>query len=348
MGKIFWFMKVKIKIIFIFCVLSIKLSAQNKDLFIDKFTAINPTSYTDVVFIGSKDTVIVSTYSGRIAKIINKQKGEKVIANLNDEIYAMAYNNNSKEIAVSTLGGGIKIINLHSGKILKTLPLKTTWSNSILFSDDFSYLIAHDVKGNRYIWDVTKKYIPLEFSLNTPPGRIFQMTSDSIIKIITNNNLYLWNFSEDKLLKKESINIKRFGDVDEDGNILSVDFNTCFLYDKQSKTNKLEVKHPNWLRYYKDFPKYEMYKTQNPDDFTEDGYLILDGYHMQLTMVRFLNDKFCTASIDRSIRIWDKSTGKLLDTLKGHKATVNRIKVNNNKKQLVSIDLKGGIKFWDF
>ncbi|WP_333693648.1 hypothetical protein [Flavobacterium sp.] len=341
-------MKKSNEFIFVLIFLSFKMLAQNEGLLIDKMTAINPTSYTDVVYVGSRDTAVISTYSGRLSKIIKNQPGEKIITNLNDEIYSLAYNNKRKEIAASTMEGGIKIINLTSGKIIKTIPLKTTWSNLILYSDDFNYLLAHDVKGNRYIWDVTKNYKTIEFPSKIPNGRIFQMTDESLLKIITNKNLYTWNYNEDKLQKIDSINIKRFGDIDEHGNILSVDFNTCYLFENENKKNKFEVKHPNWLRYYKDFPKYEIYKKQNPNDFTDDGYLIMEGYHMQLTMVRFIKDKICTASIDRSIRVWDKSTGNLIDSLTGHKGTVNKIKVNNNNDQLVSVDLKGGIKFWDF
>lgn len=343
-------MKTKIKKyigIIVFCI-SFSILGQNNDLFIKKMTAINPKSYTDVVYVGQKDTVVVSTYSGRLSLIVRNNSTEKVIVNLGDEIYSLAYNPIKNEIAASTLENGIKIINLKSGKILNTLKLGSTWSNNILYSNDFSYLIAHDVKGNRYVWNVISNYEKIGLPQNMPNGRIFEMTDNEIIKIVSPKKIYNWDFKEAKILSDYSIDIKRFGDIDEMGNLLSVDFNTCSLFDSKDMKSLFTVKHPNWLRDTRDYPNYESLKKQYPTDFTDDGYLIMEGYSMQLTMVRFIKDKICTASIDRSIRVWDKSTGSLIETLKGHTATVNRIKVNKSDNQLVSIDLKGGIKFWDF
>lgn len=324
------------------------LNAQTNHLFVEKMTAINPTSFTDVVYVGSKDTVVISTYSGRLSLIVKNRPKEKIIANLGDEIYSLAYNSKNKEIAASTLEGGVKIVNIETGRISKSLKVGKTWSNNILFSNDFNYLIAHDVKGNRYVWDVKNNYEAIPLSSKVPNGRIFEMSDDGMLKIVSPQKLFIWDFKEEKINVVDSINIMRFGDIDEKGNILSVDFNTCALFDYQSKKNVFTLKHPNWLRYYKDYPNYENLKKQNPDHFTADGYLIMEDYSMQLTMVKFIKDKICTASIDRSIRVWDKETGNLLDTFKGHRATVNRIKVNKLGNQLVSIDLKGGIKFWEF
>src|SRR5258708_4249151 len=65
---------------------------QAQDIYIPRFTNINPISYTDVIYTGIKDTVLVSTYSGRISRIINSDLKEKVITKIDDEIYALAYN----------------------------------------------------------------------------------------------------------------------------------------------------------------------------------------------------------------------------------------------------------------
>ena len=340
--------KIKNFIGVLLCCISFSIEAQNDDFFIKKMTAINPKSYTDVVYIRGQDIVVTSTYTGRLSMIVRYSIQEKVIANLGDEIYSLAYNPIKNEIAASTFENGIKIINLKSGKVINTLEVGNYWSNNILYSNNFSHLIAHDVKGNRYIWNVTSNYEKINFPQNMPNGRIFEMTENVIIKIVSPKNIYNWNFKDAKIESDFSIDIKRFGDIDFDGNILSVDFNSCSLYNFKEKKFFFTVKHPNWLRDTRDYPNYETIKKQYPQDFTDDGYLIMEGYNMQLTMVRFIKDKICTASIDRSIRVWDKSTGDLIETLKGHKATVNRIKVNKSENQLVSIDLKGGIKFWDF
>lgn len=332
--------------IFSLC-LPIGSEAQSKDMFISKLTAINPTSYTDVVFMGIKDTAIVSTFSGRVSLRINGTSKETTIANLDDEVYSLAYNPIKKEIAASTFEEGIKIIKQKSGNIIKILNLKTTWANNIFYSDNYHYLIAHDQKGNRYIWDATKDYQEIIISSEAPMGRIVKMDTNNDLTILTSKKMIVWNFSSETIEKETDVEIVKFGDMDNLGNILSIDFNECSKYNIFSKKNDFVLKHPNWLRYLKDYPNYENMVKNSPQEFTKDGFLIMEDYSMQLTMVKFAKNKIYTASIDRSIRIWDKESGNMIDTLTGHKATVNKIKVNKSETQIVSVDLKGGIKFWN-
>lgn len=342
-------MKSKYLFIVIPCMLYFtnKLYAQSKDIFISKLTAINTASYTDVIFLGSKDTALVSTFSGRIAVRIKGSEKEKVIANLNDEIYSLAYNSRKQEIAASTFEKGIIILKKQTGTILKVLKLKTTWSISIFYSDNNQYLLTHDQKGNRYIWDATNQYKEITLPANVPQGRIVKMDSLGLLTIVTPKKITLWDFKKEVVVKEMEAQLVRFGDMDNQGNILSVDFNQCSKYNTVSKKNEFVIKHPNWLRDISDYPGYQNSLKQSPNDFTSDGLLIMDGYSMQLTMVRFAGNKIFTASIDRSIRVWNKDTGTLIKTLNGHKATVNKIKVNRAETQIVSIDLKGGIKFWN-
>ncbi|TWI77922.1 hypothetical protein IQ13_4163 [Lacibacter cauensis] len=327
--------------------ISFVVRAQTNDLFIGKLTAINPASYTDVVFMGAKDTVLVSTFSGRIAMRVNGLGSEKVIAVLNDEIYSLAYNPVRKEIAAGTLESGIIVIDQKTGKRLKALRLKTTWSVSLLYADDFAYLFTQDQKGNRYIWDVHRNYRELPVSSKMPPGRMVKLDKDGLLTIVSTRKIIIWDIRNDSTVKETDVVLSRFGDMDQEGNFLSVDFNTCTKYNSITGKNEFTLMHPDWLRDLKDYPDYEDMVRSAPEDFTKDGLLIMKDYNLQLTMVRFARDKIFTASIDRSIRVWDKKSGTLMRSLTGHMATVNKIKVNAAETQLVSIDLKGGIKFWN-
>lgn len=338
-------MKSNFLVMIAFC-LSGQLIAQPKDMFISKLTAINATSYTDVIFTGIKDTVLVSTFSGRIGMRINGVSKEKVIANVHDEIYSLAYHPKRKEVVASTLENGILLIKFETGAILKKLPLKTTWSINVFYSDNYQYLITHDQKGNRYLWDVKNDYKEISLSNEVPPGRIVKMDAAGLMTIVTPNKLAVWDFHKESVLTSKDVQLVRFGDMDKDGYLLSVDFNECAKYNTVSKKNEFVVRHPNRLRDIRDYPNYQRTLQQSPGDFTKDGLLIDDGYSMQLTMVRFAKNYIYTASIDRSIRQWNKETGALLSSLTGHRATVNKIRINTAETQMVSIDLKGGIRFW--
>jgi WD40 repeat protein len=208
-------------------------------------------------------------------------------------------------------------------------------------------LITQDQKGNRYIWDATNNYGEIIVSSKVPPGRIVKMDSNGYATIVSQNKIIIWDIKNEVLVKETDAELARFGDIDNLGNILSLDFNECSKYNTVEKKIDFILKHPNWLREIKDYPDYQNLKKQSPGLFTEDGLLIMDGYHMQLTMARFARNRIYTASIDRTIRVWDKDSGTLIRSLTGHKATVNKIKLNTSETQLVSVDLKGGIKFWD-
>jgi WD40 repeat protein len=304
---------------------------QAQDIFIKKFTNINPVSYTDVVYTGNKDTVLVSTYSGRIAKVINGVFREKVVAKLDDEIYALAYHNKRKEIAAATLENGIVLIDETKGNPFKKLSLHATWATSVFYSDDNYYLVTYDQNGRNYIWAVEEGYREVKLAADFPKGRIVKIDTLGRATIASAKKIFLWNLKTQQVVKEWDVELARFGDMDDRGNFLSIDYNECGLYDANKKTFLFKVKHPNWL----------LPNIENEDEVFEIPY------NMQLTSAKFALSKIYTASIDRSIRVWDKNSGELISTLTGHKGSISKMKVSNDQKQVVSVDLKGVIRFWE-
>lgn len=56
---------------------------------------------------------------------------------------------------------------------------------------------------------------------------------------------------------------------------------------------------------------------------------------------------FITGSMDSNIRIWDLKSGKLLQTLIGHKNGIYKINISEDRKRIVSISYDYMIKVWD-
>ncbi len=312
-------------------IISTKCWAQKNDLYIKKFTNINPVSYTDVIYIGGKDTVLISTYSGRISKIINGENRENVLAKIDDEIFALAYNKSKKEIIASTLSNGILIINERNGKIIKKLPLQSSWANTVVCSETFKYIATQDQKGKRYIFDIQNNYINLGSDSLIPSGRIIRIDKNNTATITSSKKIILWNLSEKEIVKEWDVELDRFADMDNTGNFLSINFNECAKYDANNKTIAFKITHPNW-------------PLPNSEKDTEIFEIPLQ---MQLNVAKFAKNFIYTGSIDRSVRVWDKYTGKLITTLIGHKGSISKIKVTSDETQVVSVDLKGVIKFWD-
>ncbi|MGH2666500.1 WD40 repeat domain-containing protein [Flavobacterium sp.] len=319
------------KILPAFLLLFALLGCKSSTIFIPKMTNINPVSYTDVIYAGVKDTVFVSTFNGRISKRIKGNPKEIAVAKITDEIYSLAYHPKQKEIAAATLESGILLVDENNGKIIKSLSLKTTWSIAVFYSDDFHYLFTQDQKGNQYVWDVNQNYKELSLPVNLPKGTIVKINGQNIATIVSPAKVTYWNLNENTLLKEIVVDLKKFADMDKEGNYLSLNYNECTKYNSNTHTSEFKVKHPNWITH----------------DIEDQSKVYEDNYSMNLTTARFAGNKIFTASIDRSIRVWDKKTGVLLKTLSDHKATVNKLKVSKDEKQLVSVDLKGGIQFWD-
>lgn len=336
----------KNKLIIFLLAVSVNCMAQQNDIYIEKFTGINPVSYTDVIYIGIKDTVIVSRYNGQISKVINGSKKEKNIAKINDEIYVLSYNKSRKHIAASTLENGIVIINELNGKIIKKLPLIQTWSLKVDYSDDLKYLFANDQRGNRFIWNVEADYEPISLPKEFPTGSILSIKKN-IITLITPKKLLKWDLINQKSIEEIKIeaSLTRIADIDSSNNILNINFNTVEYINFSSREVIFSVKHPSWLRPVESLGGEDAARTAGIE--VKNGYFEDTNYQMAITNAKFANDKIYTASIDRSIRVWDKSTGKLIDNLTGHKGSISKMKVTSDETQVVSIDLMGLIKFWN-
>lgn len=313
------------------------------DVFIPKMTSVNTRSYTDVQYVGLEDTVIVSTYSGRISEINRTNKGERVIAQLNDEIYVLAYNPKQKHIAASTLESGIMVIDRIKKRVLKKLSLIQTWSLRLGYSNDCKTLFANDQRGNRFLWDVIKGYKTIEISKTMPQGTIVSI-SDNIIQIATSKKVYRWNMQTQKTIEEFDVNISKLTDIASNGDMLSIAFNKCDLTSPGQTNAIFSLMHPSWLRPVESLGGEDAARTAGFN--VENGYFADTAFQMALTDAKFCNNKIFTSGIDRSIRVWDKSNGNLLQSFTGHTATVNKIEASPNQKQLVSIDLKGAVKFW--
>lgn len=68
-------------------------------------------------------------------------------------------------------------------------------------------------------------------------------------------------------------------------------------------------------------------------------------YRMQINTARMVGQYIFTGGIDRTVRVWDKLSGKMIKTIDAHKGTVVKILGSPNGLQVVSIDVKGGIHF---
>ncbi len=296
----------------------------------NKLTAINPLSFTSVVFSSDTDTAFVSTYSGRIAQIIKNDPDEKVIANIDDEIYALVYLKKRKEVIAATLNSGIVVINIKTGKINKSLSLNDSWTINLSVTKDEKYLFTSDLKRRNYIWDIDNNYQVVDLPESLSKKQLKGADDFNKFYFVSAGKAFVWNIRNNTIDSELSIGYNKIVDIDNQGNILLMNHNKALLYNRENDSITFSVNHPSWIFYN---TKGEML-----------GEIPLS---LKLTEGKFTEKQIFTGGIDRSIRVWNKESGKLIDSWTEHKATISGLALNNDQSQLVSVDLKGNIRFWD-
>src|SRR5690606_4542114 len=291
-----------------------------------KLTGINPLAYTDVIFKSDQDTVFVSTFDGKIYEVVNGRGDRKQIAHIDDEIYSLAYSPLKAELYAATLYSGIVVINASNGTITTKLPIKATWANQISYNTQNGILAAFDFKGNHYIWDTQKDFgniiAPLELNQMRPKyiadnGDIY---FDGQGKIVT------WNYKTNALEQHKASG--KITDVDIDKNIVLVGSKEFTFYDPKKDHIYFKKKHPNW-----------------PIHLPGKDSIVNVPLHLEIISGLTTKKFIYTYGLDKSIREWDKLTGKLTKTYTEHKATLSGMDISQDESQLVSVDLLGKVHF---
>ncbi len=302
----------------------------SQNIFVPKLTGNNKVSLTDVIYVGNKDSVIVSKYNGDINPVINN-KSIKKITNLKDEVYALAYNKNSKELLASTLENGIYVLSFPNGKILKKLSVNKSWTNTLKFSSDHKYLIGENQYEKPILWEINKGYQKVSLSEKIPNGSIIDV-KENIATIHTKKKIILWDLNANTEIDSREIDLSFFSDIDNENNILSIITNEIIVSNPFKEKVYFKLKHPDY--------KWHINRGGEKKESVEEMSLAV-------SCALFFKNYILSSGADKSLRVWDKNSGKLLRTFWEHKGIVNKIAISKDNTQIVTIDLKGGIKFWD-
>lgn len=201
-----------------------------------RFTAINPVSYTDVVYKANRDTVFVSTFDGKIYKLFNGQAKKQQITAIEDEIYDMAYSAKLNRLYVATLNSGIVAINAKNGDIIKKLPLGKTWAKELCYNNQNGILGASDVKGKHYIWDTYNDFKQINTPLALKQTRPKHIADNGDIFFNGKEEILVWNYKTNAIIQKNKIQ----------GQLMDVDKRKIIYY---SVGNNLAFTKQGWIVY---------------------------------------------------------------------------------------------------
>lgn len=293
------------------------------------FTAINPLSYTDVVYKSTRDTVLISTFSGRIAERVNGQNEERVLINLSDEVYSMAFEPRSHSVYASTLKSGIIKIDIDKGKITDTLPLKSSWISDLHISKNGDILVGRSADGKNYLWNLRNNNAPILLSERLSILSVSGFDEAGCVILRGNGKYTFWNPQKESI-EKEMTASGKLVSVDELGNMLLFSDKEFRFYNAFADSVSFRKRHQDWPYYIK-----------------EQDTIVRIPLQLSLTVGQLTDEYIFTSGVDRSIRKWSKFDGQHLKDIVEHKATISAIASSPDHSQIVSVDLKGGILFSD-
>lgn len=293
------------------------------------FTAINPLSYTDVVYTSDRDTVLISTFNGRIAERVNGRSKERLLIRLSDEVYSMVFEPKSHSIYASTLKSGIIKIDADNGQITDTIPLRTSWISDLHISKNGGILVGRSADRKNYLWDLRNKnaLIALPESLSVLSAAGIDEAGHVILK---GNGKYIFWDPQKKSIEKEITLTEKLACIDELGNMLLFSDKEFHLYNAFADSVSFRNRHSDWPYYLK-----------------EQDTIVRIPLQLSLTVGQLTDEYIFTSGVDRSIRKWSKFDGQHLKDIIEHKATISAIACSPDQSQIVSVDLKGGILFSD-
>ncbi|WP_414574265.1 WD40 repeat domain-containing protein, partial [Nostoc sp. CCY 9925] len=118
-----------------------------------------------------------------------------------------------------------------------------------------------------------------------------------------------------------------------------------------------KLKHTLWAQHESDTLMHAVLTLQQavylkPNEKKENRAIevnTLEGHSKTVTSVAYSPNghQLASASWDNTIKLWDISSGKLLQTLTGHSDTVNSVAYSPNGHQLASASWDNTIKLWD-
>ncbi|WP_439488331.1 WD40 repeat domain-containing protein [Algoriphagus sp.] len=294
-----------------------------------KLTGVNPVAYTDVVYKASRDTVFVSTFTGKIYEIANGETNRCLIAEIDDEIYDMVYLPANKNILLATLNSGVLVLDLQNGEISHRLSLKTTWGHELIYNAEAELLATNDFAGNVYLWNTGCEFVPVSIPAELKGMSLRKIMPGAEVYFQGKGKVAVWEL-EGNVIFCEEVAEGKLWDVDAKGNYLMLGGKEFLYWDTRSDSVEFRKKHPDWPIY-----------------ITDEDSLVHVPLSLELLDGRITDQSIITVGLDKTLRFWEKTSGELLKTQAKHRYSIAGIDVNKDHSQMVSVDLDGKIEFLD-
>jgi len=230
-------------------------------------------------------------------------------------IWSLNFDSSGQRLASAGDDKMINLIDVSSGKLLKTFKGHSDAVVSVSFSPDQKLLASASYDKSVKLW-----------SLNPPKLSVLKGHEDRVLSVA-------WS-PDGKILASSSRD------------------NTVKLW-HETRLYKTLLGHSDRVTSVSFHPNSKILASAGYDKtiklWRRDGQLLktLDGHNDSVTSISFSPDGqlLASASVDKTVKIWNQQ-GKLLKTLKGHQARVNSVRFSTDSQVLASGSDDQTVKLW--
>ena len=241
-------------------------------------------------------------------------------------VTGLDFSPNGEMLATSSIDKSVRIWDVSSGKRMMTLEGHSDSVRGVTFSPDGGLLASFSADTTTRLWDVQNGSLVtvLEGHTRDVTSAIFIPNSDKLATGSFDKSIRLWEIPGGKLKAHypQASNVRSIG-VSPNGSTLAV------------------------AQSYAD--KFRLYEATDIE--SKGRTLGLQPPHSShIKCVQFSNggNLLATSSHDKTIKIWEASTGRWLETLRGHHAGVGRVLFFPDEERLVSAGYDNSVKIWRF
>ncbi len=266
--------------------------------------------------------------------IHNKNNNSKeLISNLsghNSTISQIAYSPDAKFLASASADRTIKLWDTRRGELIATFKEHKKGVNTVAFSQDAKILVSGGEDNLIKIWNLQNQSI-----IKTLEGH-----TDSIkTVIISPDNKYIASAGYDKTIKIWNLEGKLIDSIDAHNLAIS----SLQFSQPNQQEKKYTLASGSWDNNIK------LWQIKASGKINPTPLKIFSDHGGGVTGLIFNKDNnlLVSASVDRTIKLWNVKDGTLLKTLQGHVSQVNSIAFSNNDKTIISADEQQGLFWWN-